>query len=218
MTGRLARAGADPARAAAGIVMIHGRGGSAADILSLLDAAALPGVAAAAPEAPGNSWWPSSFLAPSAQIERFVTAGLSAVADAVAALEAGGLPRERIWLLGFSQGACLALEAYARAGAGLAGAFAFSGGLVGTGDAGGDPSPALYGQRDKRFDYAGRRDGGHVWISVHERDPHIPLRRVGRSAEVLTAMGAEVRTNVHAGAGHGVMQADIAEMRAQLNR
>jgi phospholipase/carboxylesterase len=191
------RAGAAAGRATAGLVLLHGRGGTAADILGLLAHAALPGVAAVAPEAPGNSWWPTSFLAPSAQMEPFVAAGLAAVRDGIATLTAEGLPRERIWLGGFSQGACLALEAFARQGEGLAGVFALSGGLVGTADAPGGPTAALYNHTPKRFDYPGRRDGTQVWISVHQRDPHIPLHRVEDSASVLTAMGAEVETRIY---------------------
>lgn len=212
------RAGAGAAEATAGVVMLHGRGGSAADILSLVDDAALPGVAAAAPEAPGSSWWPTSFLAPTAEIAPHLAPALAAVAAAVAALERDGLARNRIWLLGFSQGACLALEAFARAGEGLAGVMAFSGGLVGTSDGDGGPDAALYGQAPKRFDYAGRRDGARVWLSVHERDPHIPLKRVQDSATALTAMGASVETRVYPGAGHAVMADDIGVMRARLNR
>ncbi len=213
----LRRAGADPARATAGIVMIHGRGGSSADILGLLDAAALPDVAAVAPDAPGASWWPTSFLAPTAPIAPFVTAGLTAVAQGVAALTAGGLPRGRIWLLGFSQGACLALEAFARDGAGLAGVFAFSGGLVGTADADGPPDSALYGHGPKRFGYADRRDGARAWISCHERDQYIPIARVEETARALKGMGVDVETMIYPGAGHSVMRADIAALRARLN-
>jgi predicted esterase len=197
--------------------MLHGRGGSAADILSLADHAAIPDVARIAPEAAGNSWWPTSFLAPSEQMEPFVARGLAAVRGAVAELEAGGLDRGRIWLLGFSQGACLALEAFARGGAGLAGVIAMSGGLVGTADAEGGPSDALYRHRPKAFGYAGSRAGADVWISCHERDPHIPLARVGESAAVLKGMGATVETRLYPGAGHGVMQDDIAAIRARLN-
>jgi phospholipase/carboxylesterase len=212
------RAGARGAEAVAGVVMIHGRGGSGSDILSLLSSAGLPGVAAVAPEAPGGSWWPTSFLAPSSQVEPHVQRGLAAVAEAVAALAAEGLARDRIWLLGFSQGACLALETFARAGAGLAGVMAFSGGLVGTGDAEGAAEEAIYGAVPKRFDYPGTREGARVWLSVHERDPHIPLKRVQDSAAVLTALGASVETRVYPGAGHGVMQDDVGVMRARLNR
>lgn len=195
--------------------MLHGRGGTRDDMLALLDHAALPGVAAVAPQAPGNSWWPSSFLAPAAQMEPFVQSGLAAVSEAVAALEQAGLTRSSIWLCGFSQGACLALEAYARQGEGLAGVFGFSGGLVGTGDQG-SASPALYGHADKRLDYAGVRRG-RVRISVHERDPHIPLKRAQDSATVLRAMAATVEVQVYAGAGHAVMRDDIAALRRWLN-
>lgn len=201
--------------ATAGIVLLHGRGGSAADILSLMSHAALPEVAAIAPEAPGNSWWPTSFLAPSAQMEPFVTAALAQVEAAIATLTAEGIPAGSIWLAGFSQGACLAAEAYARHGKALAGLMAFSGALVGTADAEGPPSVALYGHGPKRFDYTGHRKG-HVWLSVHERDPHIPLARVQETATTLTALGAAVETKVYPGAGHGVMRDDIAALRRLL--
>lgn len=210
------RAGAPGSRATAGVVLLHGRGGSAADILTLLDHAGLPDVAAIAPQAPGNSWWPTSFLAPAAQMAPFVAQGVAAAQAALAALEAEGIPRDRLWLCGFSQGACLALEGFARAGAGLAGVLAFSGGLVGLADRGA-ADPALYGHADKDLAYPGRRDGARAWISVHERDPHIPLKRARDSAAALAAMGAAVETTVHPGAGHGVMRADLAAFRAALN-
>jgi predicted esterase len=199
------------------MVLLHGRGGSAADILGLLEALALPEVSGIAPEAPGNSWWPTSFLAPAAQMEPFVLRGVDAVQAAIAALEAEGLARDSIWLCGFSQGACLALEVFARQGEGLAGVFGLSGGLVGTGDAPGGPQDALYGHSPKAFAYPGRRDGARARLSVHERDPHIPLARVIRSAEVLTGMGARVERVVHPGAGHGILQSDVAALRGWLN-
>ncbi|MDR7124927.1 dienelactone hydrolase family protein [Pseudotabrizicola sp. 4114] len=204
-----------PQGARQGLVMLHGRGGSAADILSLLDHAALPDVAAVAPEAPGNSWWPSSFLAPAAQMEPFVQRGLASVANAVATLEQAGLARSSIWFCGFSQGACLALEAFARQGIGLAGVLALSGGLVGTGDQG-SASPARYGHADKSLTYPGRRQG-QVWLSVHARDPHIPLKRVQDSADALRDLGATVEVQVYPGAGHAVMRDDIAALRRHLN-
>lgn len=199
-----------------GLVLLHGRGGSAADILGLAGHAGLAATAVVAPEAPGRSWWPTSFLAADAVIAPPLRAALARVAEAVAALEAGGLRRDRIWLAGFSQGACLALEAYARIGAGLAGALGFSGGLVGTGDAGG-PEEALYGHGGKRFDYDGDRTGGRVWVSVHEADPHIPLQRVRETVRVLTALGAAVETAVYPGAGHGVMADDVKRLRDWLD-
>lgn len=210
------RAGAPAGRASAGLVLLHGRGAGAEDVLSLLDVLGLPDVAGLAPEAPGRSWWPTSFLAPSAEMEPHVARGIKAVRDAVAAFEAEGLARDRIWLAGFSQGACLALEAFAREGAGLAGAFGFSGALVGTADAEGGPQPGLYGHGPKRFDYPAA--SGKVWLSVHQRDPHIPLQRVEESAEALRRTGAEVGMQVYPGAGHAVMREDLAALRSALNR
>jgi phospholipase/carboxylesterase len=198
------------------MVLLHGRGGSAADILGLADALALPNLAVVAPEAAGRVWWPTSFLAPAAVMAGPLAAALAVVAKAVAVLEGEGLPRDRIWLGGFSQGAVLALEAFAREGERLAGVFGLSGGLIGRADAG-DVQAALYGHRDKTFDYPGRRDGARVWISVHEEDPHIPLARVHRSAEALRGMGAEVAVHVEPGAGHSVLGRDVAQMRGWLN-
>jgi phospholipase/carboxylesterase len=202
--------------ATAGIVLLHGRGGSAADILSLMAHAALPDVAAIAPEAPGNSWWPTSFLAPSAQMEPFVTRALTQVQEAIATLHADGIPHDRIWLAGFSQGACLAAESYARLGENLAGLLAFSGGLVGTADADGPATEALYGHRPKRFDYTGARKG-KVWLSVHERDPHIPVQRVTDTAATLITLGATAETTLYPGAGHGVMRDDLSALRRYLS-
>lgn len=209
------RAGVSPETARAGVVALHGRGGSGADILSVLDAAGLTGVAGLAPEAPGHSWWPTSFLAPTAQIEPHVQRGIAAATRAIAELERAGLPRSRIWLMGFSQGACLALETFARAGDGLAGVLAFSGGLVGTADTGA-PTPALYGQADKTLTYPARRDGAQVWLSVHENDPHIPLKRVTDSQAALTAMGANVQGRIHTGPGHAILPDDLAALRDRI--
>jgi predicted esterase len=204
-------------QAKVGLVLLHGRGASAADILGLLEQAALPDVAALAPEAPGRSWWPTSFLAPSVQIEPYVRFGVEAVRAAVVTLEDEGLSRGRIWLGGFSQGACLALEAFAREGQGLAGVLAFSGGLVGTADAEGDPDPALYGSRPKLFQYGHHPESPRARVSVHEQDPHIPLRRAQDSAAVLRRLGAEVTLKVYPGAGHGIMRDDLSALRTALN-
>ena len=206
-----------PSRGArVGIVLAHGRGGTAEDILGLIRAADLTDVAAIAPQAPDHSWWPTSFLAPSAVLAPHVAKGVSAMTDAVAVLGRDGLARDRIWLAGFSQGAGLALETFARAGEGLAGVLGFSGGLVGTSDMDGAPDESLYGHGPKAFDYPGRRDGARVWISVHSRDPHIPLRRVEESEAVLRAMAATVETRIYPGGGHAVMPADLAALRSFL--
>ncbi|MFW5641987.1 MAG: alpha/beta hydrolase [Roseicyclus sp.] len=216
MTGVAVRtAGAPPRDARLGLVLVHGRGATAEGILDLGHALGLPDLALAAPQAPGMSWWPTSFLAPTAQMEPYVEAGLAVVDRAIAALVEGGLPRDRIALGGFSQGGCLALEYAARRG-GLRAVFGLSAGLVGTGDAEGGPQETLYGHHPKRFDYHTSLNGVPVEITVHERDPHIPLARARESLEVFESLGAAARLSVTPGAGHGIGPDAVAAMRRNL--
>ena len=209
---RVLRAGANGADARMGLVLLHGRGAGAGDILGLGAALALPDIAMIAPEAPGRSWWPTSFLAPMGGMAPYVDRGVAAVDAAIAALVAEGLSRDRIALAGFSQGGCLALEYAARRGD-LAAVFGLSAGLVGTSDAMGGPDAALYGATPKRFAYDTDLTGLPVTITVHEQDPHIPLKRAEDSAGVFASLGAGVDLQVAPGAGHSVTVGGIAALR-----
>ncbi|MEM6390825.1 MAG: phospholipase [Pseudomonadota bacterium] len=211
---RTLTAGAPLARASSALILLHGRGAGAEDILGLGAGLGLPDVALIAPEAPGRSWWPTSFLAPSAAMEAYVEAGMSAIDAALNQARDAGVNTA---LAGFSQGACLALEYAARRG-GISGVFGLSGGLVGTSDAEGGPEEALYGYGPKAFDYNVDLNGITAFLEVHEADPHIPLIRAEHSARVLRGLGAEVTFRTQAGAGHGVGEAGIAALRAHLNR
>jgi len=193
-----------------GLVLLHGRGGSGRDMRGLLAPLGAEGLAVATPEAPGNSWWPTSFLAPMAQMAAPLAAGLAAVDDAVESL---GLPRGEVAVLGFSQGACLALEDTAGGGARLGAVIALSGGLVGTADAAGE----VQGHGEKALDYDTDLSGLRVLVTCHENDPHIPLLRAARSADVLGALGAEARFIAHPGPGHQPMPDGIAVARELLS-
>ena len=208
--------GKTPTSATFGLVLLHGRGAGAHDIMGFGDALALPDLALLAPEAAGLSWWPTSFLAPAEQMMPYVGAGLAQVDAAVKAFEAEGLPRNRIGVLGFSQGGCLALEYLAREDAGLGFGVALSAGLVGKADVGA-PEPALYGHANKAFDYATNLSGTFVYMSCHEADPHIPVKRFADSAKVFEVLGATVTARAKPGQGHGIDEADIAAIRKLLN-
>ncbi len=214
---RLATSGAPLGRARLAVVMLHGRGGSPEDMIGLADHLALPDLAVLAPEAAGRSWWPDSFLAPLEANEPGLGSGLSVVEALLADLEAEGFGSEQVALVGFSQGACLAIEAAARLARPFRAVAALSGGLLGTDEAGGAPQEALYGRPEKSFDYTGRLDDVPVLIGCHEQDPHIPLARARKSAEVLEGMGAQVETLVIPGAGHGIIADEAAWLRKQLN-
>ncbi len=199
-----------------GLVLAHGRGASARDILGLGQAIAPEGTAMIAPEAAGNSWWPVSFLAPMAQLQPWLDSALDALERAVAALQAEGLAQDRIALAGFSQGACLALEYAARRGGRWHAVIALSGGLVGTADDVGASDPALYGYAGKQLDYTSRLDEVPVLMACHDRDPHIPRARLEDSARVLQGLGASVDLRVHPGAGHGAGPGDLEAAQALL--
>lgn len=201
-THRLYTRGAPLERAKAVIVVLHGRGASAEGILDLADVLAEPDVAYLAPEAPGNTWYPYSFMAPTAQNEPHLSRALATVAAVLTALRALGVPAERIGLLGFSQGACLALESAARNPDAFGTAIAYSGGLIGPP---GTPR-----------DYAGDFAAKSIFIGCSDVDAHIPLARVMESAEVFQRLGAEITKRIYPGFGHAVNDDEIAHARRLL--
>ena len=218
----LRTAGAPLREARAAVVLLHGRGATAESILAL-SAELGDGLAFLAPQAPTvggmPQWYPHSFLAPLPANQPWLDRALAAVGAAVTHARAQGVPRERIVVGGFSQGACLALEAFARAGGRWGGAFALSGGLIGTGP-GPDGAPALRGAGgafpDKAFAYDGSLGGTPVFLGCGEPDPHIPAARVRRSAEVLASLGAVVDVRLYPGLGHTVAPEELAAVRAML--
>ena len=214
----MVQSGASLTRARLAVIMLHGRGSSAKDMLSLGAHLDIPGIAYLAPEADGRSWWPDSFLAPLAANQPSLSSALGVVARLLQYLEGEGFEAERVALLGFSQGACLALEFAARAGQPLHGIVAMSGGLLGTGEGEGPRRDDLYNYAPKRFDYAGRLDGSTAFLGCHERDPHIPLSRVRETKGVLERVGAIVTAQVYPGAGHSITEEGVRFTRSLLNR
>jgi predicted esterase len=196
------RAGADLSAARLAIVMVHGRGGSATDMLGLAEAIQIDDLAYLAPQAPQSTWYPYSFLAPIPQNEPSLTGGLHAIDGLVGALADAGIPRERVAILGFSQGACLGLEYAARHAARYAALIGLSGGLIGPP---GTPR-----------DYPGTFDGTPVFLGCSDVDAHIPLERVHESAEVFRRMGAVVDERIYPGMGHTVTADEIDKVRKLL--
>ncbi|PRY93001.1 phospholipase/carboxylesterase/glyoxalase family protein [Hasllibacter halocynthiae] len=206
---RILALGPSPEEARSTLLLFHGRGGAPEDVLGLAQHLAIPDVAVLAPGAAGRSWWPESFLAPLAANEPHLSSALRMAGAILDDLGGRGVAPERIALGGFSQGACLAAEVAARRPAAWRAVAVLSGALIGTAEGEGTPDRALHGAADKRMEYHGRLDGVPVLLGCHERDPHIPLARVRRSADVLRAMGAAVTEHVMPGAGHGIDEAEL---------
>jgi phospholipase/carboxylesterase len=186
------------------VLMVHGRGASAQSILSLAATIDRPKVAYVAPQAAGGTWYPNSFLAPLSSNEPWLGGALAVLGDAMAKIEAAGIPPGRTVLLGFSQGACLASEFSARNARRYGGVIALSGGLIGTADLPGADTP-----NDKDFVYGGNLDGTPVFVGSSDRDAHIPLARVQKTTAVLRALGAQVTERIYPGMGHIVNDDEI---------
>jgi predicted esterase len=194
--------GEELAMARAAVLMVHGRGGSAEDILSFASVLAQPGVAYLAPQAANYTWYPNSFLAPIESNEPYLSSALATLDGLVARITEAGVATERLLLLGFSQGACLTLEYTARHARRYGGVIGWSGGLIGP-----DGSPR---------DYPGRLDGAPVFLGCSDRDPHIPQARVELTAETLRGLGADVTMRIYPGMGHTVNEDEIAFTRELL--
>lgn len=216
--GRVAQAGTPLDRARVVLVMAHGRGGLPEDMLRLAEHLALPDAAFLAPAAAGGSWWPASFLAPIAANEPGLSSGLGVFRTLIGRLQDSGIGTDRIGLIGFSQGACLALEYTARSGQVFKGVAGLSGGLVGSGDGDGPATDAQYGYAPKRFDYDTPLPGGTVFLGCHERDPHIPLARVHETEKVFDRLGSAVTVKILPGAGHWIVEEEVRALRGLYNR
>jgi phospholipase/carboxylesterase len=186
-----------PLKEAAGaVILLHGRGGSADDILSLARELYLPTLAYLAPQAAGNSWYPNSFLAPIAQNEPWLASALREVQATFEIAEDAGIAPDRIVLAGFSQGACLATEFVARHPQRYAGLIAFTGGLIGP------PGADLK--------HTGNLAGTPGFFGSGDPDPHVPWQRVEQSAGILAEMGAAVTLRSYPNRPHTISAEEIA--------
>ena len=177
------------------VVLIHGRGDSAQGILALAPELQAPRTTFVAPQASGFSWYPNSFLSEVQLNEPWLASALTRVEAAVNAIGTV-IPAERVVLMGFSQGACLALKFAARNPRRYGGVVAFSGGLVGS-----EGTPR---------DYPGSLEGAPVFLGCGDVDAHIPVGRVHESTQVMNSLGGEVEERIYPGMGHIINEDEIA--------
>jgi len=185
------------------VILLHGRGSSPSNILGLVPLFDRSDITYLAPAAAGNTWYPHTFLSEIAKNEPWLSSALETVGELVARVEQAGVPRDRIVLGGFSQGACLSLEFAVRHASRWGGMLAFSGGLIG-------PPGTTWEQ-------PGTFDGTPVFLGCSDVDAHIPKDRVDESAEVLQRMGAVVTKRFYPGMGHVVSDDEIEEARKILD-
>ena len=182
--------GVAAANAKAALIMLHGRGASATDIMRLAGEFNAKDMTIYAPQATNNSWYPYSFLAPVEQNEPALSSALALVDEVVAQALADGFTADKIYFMGFSQGACLTLEYITRNAKQYGGAVAFTGGLI--------------GEELNLNNYKGDFANTPVLITTGDPDPHVPLSRVEESVGVLKSMNANVTLKVYKGRAHTI--------------
>lgn len=203
--GSVLRTAGQPLKSArAAMLMVHGRGARAEDILTLAERLDVPTFAYLAPQAAGNTWYPNRFLAPLDSNEPWLSSALDRLAEVLAGIEHAGIPKDRIMVLGFSQGACLALEFAARNAARYGGVAGLTG--------------ALIGPEDTPRDYGGSFAGTPIFLGCSDVDIHVDKERVKQTALVLRGLGASVTERYYAGLGHTVNDDEIAFVRDMMQR
>jgi len=200
---RVLFAGAPLNEAKAAMIMLHGRGADAADILGLSSTLDREDVAYLAPNAAGRAWYPRPFMTPTAGNEPYLSSALGVVAHLLGEIALAGVPAERTVILGFSQGACLALTFAARSPRRYGGIVALSGGLIGEAI---EPSA-----------YTGSLAGTPVFLGCSDRDPHIPAARVHASTAIMRELGGAVSERIYPGMGHTVIADEVGQVQAILD-
>lgn len=189
-------------QARAAMIMLHGRGATAESILALAQEFQQQEFAYLAPQAANGTWYPNRFLAPTASNEPWLSSALNVVGEVVARANTAGIPNERVMLLGFSQGACLALEYAARHAQRYGGVVGLSGGLIGADD-------------EARHDH-GNFAGTPIFLGCSEADFHIPQTRVEHAAQILQALGGEVTMRLYRNMEHTVNHDEVKFVRRMM--
>ncbi|MBF4515539.1 dienelactone hydrolase family protein [Flavobacterium sp. ANB] len=177
------------------LILLHGRGASAHDILSLTSNLNTDDFAFYAPQATNNSWYPQSFLAKPEANEPWLSSALNVVGQVVEEIVKDGISKENIYFLGFSQGACLSAEFIARNATKYGGAVIFTGGLIGD---------QIYNEH-----YSGNFEGTPIFIGTSNPDFHVPVERVYATTNILKELGADVTEKVYNNMGHTINQDEI---------
>lgn len=177
------------------LIMLHGRGASADDILRLAPYLNVEDFALLAPQATNYTWYPYSFLVARSQNEPWLSSALELLNEITKDVNQAGIPNNQIYFLGFSQGACLTLEFITRNAQRWGGAVAFTGGLI--------------GDKIDKENYKGNFEGTPVFIGTSDPDPHVPVTRVKESASLLNAMHAAVTEKVYPNIGHTISEDEI---------
>jgi phospholipase/carboxylesterase len=197
--GEVLTAGEELEEAEKAVIMIHGRGATAHSIIQLHRQ--LPDAAFLAPQAANREWYPRSFLEPRERNQPDLDSALRKI-DSLVEKALDEVGRENLFLLGFSQGACLASEYMASNPGRYGGLMALSGGLIG----------------EEVREFSGDLEDTPVFLGCAEKDPHIPLERVNETEEVFHGLNADVEKYIFEGSQHGIVEYEVERITEMLER
>lgn len=186
------------------IVLMHGRGQTPADMVTLSERLALDNVRYLFPRADDKAWYPDKFMAPIANNEPYLSGAIARYEAIVSELIASGTPSERIVLGGFSQGACLSAEYLARHPRRYAAAALWTGGLIG-------PRGTVWPLRSVLR-------GMPAFITTAENDAWVPAERVRETYDWMAQSGAEPSLKIYQEREHGVLDEEVDAVRAMIAR
>ncbi len=197
------------------VILLHGLGADGNDLISLapLFGRVLPGAAFVSPHAPfpcdmappgpsaGRQWFSFQDREPEAILAgaRAAAGHLDAFIDAE--LERAGLPEERLALLGFSQGAMMALHVAPRRARQCAAVIGYSGALIG---------PELLAEE--------ARSRPPVLLMHGEADEVVPFPSMAAAEQALRAAGFLVHGEARPGLGHGIDEEGLQLGAAMLKQ
>ncbi|WP_257670722.1 alpha/beta hydrolase [Parapedobacter tibetensis] len=192
---KIIQAGKPAGQAQKAVVLLHGRGSTAQGILSLQHRLQLEDALLLAPQATNGTWYPYTFLAPVTNNQPALDSALALVDEVVTEAAKQGIPPEKLYFVGFSQGACLLSEYVARHAKHYGGVVIFTGGLI--------------GESLDQANYQGDFEGMPFLITSGNRDPHVPLERVEESTTILRQLGANVHMKIYPDKPHSISDDEI---------
>ncbi len=184
------------------LLLLHGRGATASSIMTLSEQLPLNNFHIVAPQAKNNEWYPFSFLEDIKKNEAELSKSLFFVEEIIKDLEKKGLSRNKVFLFGFSQGACMAVEYLARKGGKYGAVFALSGGLI--------------GKEINESKYSSNLESTRVFLGSGDKDGHIPVIRVEETAQVMSRLGANVETRIYKDMEHTINRDEIEYINSIL--
>ncbi|MCF8242614.1 MAG: dienelactone hydrolase family protein [Melioribacteraceae bacterium] len=187
--------GADLINAESAMIMLHGRGGSSQSMIDLSHEFNSDNMIFIAPQADNFTWYPYRFIEEREVNQPGIKSGMILIDKIIDSLVLNGIVHTKIYLLGFSQGACLALDYAARNPKGYGGVFVLSGGLI--------------GKSVTASEYIGDMERTPVFFGCSDNDFHIPESRITESAEILKSLNADVTKRIYRNLGHTINQDEI---------